>query len=604
MPSSSSRLVSWLRRSTERKGSPVGEKPATPPTSEPSRPATPRTVRLGLDFGTTTTLVAARVDDNSPVLLRLEDGQDAMPSYYWRSPTGEEAIGARAQNLPGPIHSIKLGLAANEPVEGMDGLLPSDVARRIVLEALRRALVQLQRQGLVPPEAERLEVATNVGCSAAWDLRTRTLMRDIAADAGLRVAMANVIEEPIAAALAVILTGAFGGGRLLLVDIGGGTLDTCVLEATPGTNRFRIYASGGRADLGGDRYTDVVAKILEDRLVGRRSPGSRPLTTAEKTRLWMVAEEAKRSLSSLMEVRVQLPGTEGPDGLVTVTREAFERAASGLVLKSMAAVTDTYRIARLVLGRGPQDMPGTPFLNLNPIRKISDLHLDDDGEDHIDHVVLVGGASQMPMIRREFVRIFTARLEDPSVYGLEPLDAVALGLAQHEALEALDFGYPNWAIAVEVTATPGHEPATIDLYSPFAPIFKLRMQGSTTVYAATAPLPAGARALRVVFRRVSPGEGVAWHEVLVPQGSTAVQLRLTLLGDIEVAAATTSGRVDLYPELPVAPWKTGSATHPDWLPTPVRPAVDTVCEHGKGPAMCGFLACRNHVFGGSWDDSN
>ena len=600
MPSFWSRLGSWLRRTTEGRpqaaepvpehtpttggrsrsadASAAGRRAAVPetPRPRPTASATPvarqeRVVRLGLDFGTTTTLIAVRVDEQAPRLVQLEAATDWMPSYYWQDGDGTEEFGARAENLPAPVHSIKLRLPHDEATPRTYGLSPSRISLKIIEETLRRALVQLKRERLIPAQADRLEVATNVGCSAAWDLTTRARLRDIAGIAGLTVTMANVIEEPIAAAVAVLLTGAFNGGRLLLVDIGGGTLDACVLKAEPNTSKFTIYASNGRADLGGDRYTDLIADRLRERLAEAlsRPVDELDLDPANETRLWQIAEQAKRDLSTRPMVRVRLPDVgDVPGELVPVEREWFEKAARELVLRSVAAVNDAYRIARLVLDRGtdPDDQPGTPYLSTSPLVSISSLHLREDGLQHLDHVVLVGGASQMPMIRREFESIFGNRLEDPALYGLDPLAAVAFGLAQHQALESLDFGYPNWAIGAAVTSSQGV--ATVELYTPFGPIFKLRTSNSEMLYSMEAPVPPGASSCQLEFRRVAPGQGVAWREVPLPPGTNALRLDLSLLGDISLMACVGAERHRLYEDRDEAPWKDGTAKHPDWLPKP------------------------------------
>ena len=574
MPSFSSRLGSWLQRKTD--GASATEPPDhSAPSSPAAAPEIPKTerarnVRLGLDFGTTTTLVAVRVDSQEPRLVPLETATDWLSSYYWRGDDGLEEFGARAENRAAPVHSIKLDLPIDLATTRTYGMRPSEISLRIIEEALRRALVQLKRDRLIPDRAERLEVATNVGCSAAWDLTTRARLRDIACDAGLEVSMANLIEEPVAAALAVSATGAFGGGRLLLVDMGGGTLDTCVLKRDPDSGRFTIFASNGRADLGGDRYTELIVEFLRERVAAASGqPVDRlELSTADEVRLWQVAEQAKRDLSTRTAVRVQLPGmAEDAGDAVTMERPWFERASAQLIAKSLAAVNDAYRLARLVLDR-TDDLAGTPYLSLTPLVSIGSVHLKGDGLEHLDHVVLVGGASQMPLIRRKFTEIFGVLLEDPTVFGLDPVSAVAIGLARHEPLESLDFGYPNWAVSLEVVSPDGM--STIDLYTPFSPVFKLRMAHSEVVYQAVAPLPPGTTSCRLLFRRVSPGEGVAWREVRLPAGADRVQLELSLLGDFDLTALAGDVRTQLYPDHPAAPWKQGSASHPDWLPKPVR----------------------------------
>ena len=552
---------------------PAATAPATKPPPAPESAPAPtraRTVRIGLDFGTTTTLVAVRVDDQEPRLVPLERSTDWMPSYYWRGEDGTEQIGAVAENLPGPVHSIKLGLPADEASPRTYGMAPSKIALRIVEEALGRTLKRLKSDRLLPDEAQRLEVAANVGCSAAWDLTTRARLRDIAAKAGLKVNLASLIEEPVAAAFAVLLTGAYAGGRVLIVDIGGGTLDACVLRAEPGTNRFTIFASGGRIDLGGDRYTDLIADRMRAELAGAAGipVAELHLSVADDTRLWQEAERLKRDLSTRPSSRTQLPDVPGTTGIVaTIEREWFERASRSLVMKSVAAVNDVYREARLVLDRGdhPEDLPGTVYLRQNPVLKLGQLHLEDDGVEHIDTVILVGGASQMPMIQREFQRIFGSRMEDPSRYGLDPVEAIVMGLARHAALESLDYGYPNWEVSAELTGPSGQ--SVVEFYDPYAPVMEL---GLTTraVYRSERPISPGTQTCRLVLRRVAPGEGARWPGVDVPRGTTGLCLELSLLGDIRLSAVGDRLVKNLYPERPAAPWKNVEAKHPAWIVKP------------------------------------
>ena len=144
--------------------------------------------------------------------------------------------------------------------------------------------------------------------------------------------MANLVEEPIAAALVSRVDWRIRWGQVLLVDMGGGTLDVCVLKAQPGVNRFTIYASNGRADLGGDRYTDLIFEHLLDRLaeLARAAGGPAATDHARRTRLWQVAEPAKRDLVEPSEVRVRLPDAGGVAGAtVTVERTWFEKHLLG-----------------------------------------------------------------------------------------------------------------------------------------------------------------------------------------------------------------------------------------------------------------------------------
>jgi molecular chaperone DnaK (HSP70) len=524
---------------------------------------------MGLDFGTTTTLVAVRVDNEEPRLIPLGARTEWMPSYYWRREDGFELVGEEASNARG-LHSVKLRLRDDRAADDTFGALPSEITLKIIEEALGRALRSLRAERLVPADAVLLEVAANVGCSAGWNLETRTLLRNIAQDAGLNVNMANLIEEPVAAAFAVLATGASGSGRVLVIDAGGGTLDACVLRVEGAHERFRLFASGGRDDLGGDRYTAKIVERLHSALAESLGEDVDALTLDRPTAelIWQLAEAAKLQLSTRPIALVTLPAMRGAETVtVSLDRAWFEQETRQLIRNSVAAVQDVYRVSRMVLDRGMTagDQPGTVYLQTIPeVRKVHELTLRNDALQHLDAVYLVGGASQMPALRKAFSAIFGELLVDPSVYGLAPETAIALGLARHRDIDALDFGYPNWAIEAAFTTPDG--PVTRPLYDPFAPLFELGFN-TTFLYHARTTVPAGSTSIQIRFRRVSPGEGVQWPVVSLPVGSAELELELSLLGDVRIRARNGTGLVeDLYRTRPAAPWKDGVATHPGWLP--------------------------------------
>ncbi len=430
---------------------------------------------LGMDFGTSTTLVAIRSGAGEPRVLRLEGSSAAMPSYIARV-DGKLVFGQAAVNAGVNAHSIKLLLRKNEPIAALDGMLPTDAAFELIAEALRRALEGLKRERRLPQDVERLEVASNVGCTPAFDLADRTVLRDICNAAGLQVKLVDLVEEPIAAAFEVSRTGAVPDGTTMVIDIGGGTLDVAILDVAGDGTRFVTYATAG-APLAGDRFTQVImdrllSEISQRRGIERTMLG---LSRQSETALWTRAEEAKLALSDRVSHRVALPDGDGELGL---ERDWFEVATHRLGLEIVQFVTGVYRQARLTLGRGGEGdrAPGTSVLrygdNGEVLSKLSTLQLESDGIEHLDLVYLIGGGSRIPALRLAFTRIFGDRLFDLEVVGLDTVESVVLGLARHQSLGRIELRYPNWGVRAHLRCADGRAVMAY-MYEPWAPVYKL-----------------------------------------------------------------------------------------------------------------------------------
>ena len=260
------------------------------PSSRPAADITADTplpeMKLGLDFGTSTTLVAVTIGSQEPRLLPLEGGRPEMPSYLARE-NGQLVFGQAAINTGLSVHSVKLALRSAEPIRDLGDMRPEDAAFELIREALSRALEQLKREGRLPPAVDRLTLTTNVGCTPAFNLEQRVRLRDVCRRAGLEVRIANLVEEPVAAAFEVAHTGAVQDGATMVIDIGGGTLDVSVLEVLEHGTRFVLHASGGH-ELGGDKFTDLIVARLREELAARRgtSPEELTLTPREKSAIW------------------------------------------------------------------------------------------------------------------------------------------------------------------------------------------------------------------------------------------------------------------------------------------------------------------------------
>lgn len=541
----------------------TAQEPALPrPSSSPRKPRKVRDIRIGLDFGTSTTLVAAKIGDQAPRVLRLESTGDEMPSYL--ALNGDDVlIGQAAVNAAANVHSVKLALRDNEPIADLDGMKPDQAALELIAGGLARALDQLKRQRRLPLETERLTVASNVGCTPAFTLEQRVRLRDVCRVAGLKVDMVNLVEEPVAAAFFASREGGARDGRTMIIDAGGGTLDVSILEVHDDATRFVLHASGGH-ELGGDEFTRVIEDHLREKLAQSRGvePDALDLNRQERTALWNGAEEAKIALSFRRRHRVPLPGT---DEVVEVTSEWFQKQSRDLVLRIVAFVSEIYRRSRYTLDRslGETDQrPGTDvFRNkAGHIKYVRNLRLEDDGLEHLDVVYFVGGASRMPLLRDRMAEIFGSKLIDLDLIGLDPVQAIVLGLAMHQPLDRVELRNPNWAVNLVIGDGHGAKQQLVPVYEPYAPLMKVGPMAQSPYHVATVRLPRKASTAWLEFQSVLGKKSERWSAVKLPSTAEEVKITITLFGD--VAMWVGSERVYVDERSPFAA-RDGSV---DWLP--------------------------------------
>ncbi len=517
-------------------------------------------LRLGVDFGTSTIQVATYIEGQDPQLIQLEDLTDEMPSYVAFDRDGTPRVGLAARNTVPNFHSIKPLLEADDPIDGVGH--PTKLAFLILEDVVRRTLAQLRLRRLLPDAVDRLEVATNLGCTPAFSLDTRVRLRDVARRAGLRVDLVSLIEEPVAAAYEIMLSGLVSNGVVIVIDMGGGTLDTAVVRVSRGGRAFELFASGGSVNAG-DRFTEVIAEELLAR-AAELVPNA-VLTNADRTLAWDRAEAAKQSLSVRPTAVVALGGIGGLETETTqITREWLERETRGLRVRVEADVATVYRIARLVLNRGGQFDPNPGTIDFDEpakgkVRRLTEVGLRDDAQQHVDHVVLVGGATHMPQIQSLFRSIFPGKLIEPELGGIDRSSIVALGLARPKPAGMVSLNYPSWGVSAIFGTSSGQ--IEVPMYEPFAPAFTI-LNGRTSTYRHGAPVPQDAISVALAFRSVD-GEGVRWPDVPI-KGHPEVALELDLFGQIEF----TLDGAPLYDDFELrAPWSPAEASAlPSWLP--------------------------------------
>lgn len=368
--------------------------------SEPGESPAPhqRKLAVGIDLGTTNSLVAAVRSSVAEVLTDAQ-GQALLPSAVRYFPdgkvtTGREPLGQQAQDPHNTVVSVKRFMgrslaeaqAMRAPYEFVDA--PGMVRIRTVQGDLSPVEVSAQILAVLRQRAEDVLGDDLVGAvitvPAYFDDAQRQATRDAARLAGLNVL--RLLNEPTAAAIAYGLDHA-AEGVYAVYDLGGGTFDISILRLTQGV--FEVIATGGDTALGGDDFDSLIA----DRALAGLAAGGE-LTPSDRRGLLMAARAAREALSDADEARVQLALSDGRKLDAALTRAEFETLARPLIERTLDCARRALRDAALA----PADVRG---------------------------VVMVGGATRMPVVRAAVGQLFgTTPLTD-----LDPDQVVALGAA-------------------------------------------------------------------------------------------------------------------------------------------------------------------------------
>ncbi|HET6792234.1 MAG TPA: molecular chaperone DnaK [Actinomycetota bacterium] len=346
---------------------------------------------VGVDLGTTNSVVAV-LEGGEPVVVPNAEGSRTTPSVVGFSKTGEILVGevAKRQAITNPdrtIRSVKRHMGAKDWSVDVDGKgwTPQEISAQILNKLKRDA------------EAYLGDTVTQavITVPAYFDDAQRQATKEAGQIAGLEVL--RIINEPTAAALAYGLDKQQTEQTILVFDLGGGTFDVSLLEIGEGV--VEVKATHGDTQLGGDDWDQRVIDWLADRFKGNYSIDLSKDRMAMQ-RLKEAAEKAKIELSQVNETTINLPfisaGADGPLHLEEkLTRTEFERMTADLVDRC----------------KGPFD------------QAIADWGKDADA---IDHVILVGGSTRMPMIQ-DLVKDLTGG-KDPHK-GVNPDEVVAVGAA-------------------------------------------------------------------------------------------------------------------------------------------------------------------------------
>src|SRR5918999_1031904 len=341
---------------------------------------------VGIDLGTTNSVVAV-LEGGEPTVIPNAEGARTTPSVVGFSKTGEILVGevAKRQAITNPdrtIRSIKreMGTDWGQEIDGKKWTA-QEISAQILSKLKRDAEAYLG-------DAVNQAVIT---VPAYFDDAQRQATKEAGQIAGLEVL--RIINEPTAASLAYGLDKGEHDQTILVFDLGGGTFDVSLLEIGDGV--FEVKATAGDNHLGGDDWDQKVIDWLVKRFKDHHNVDLSNDKMALQ-RLKEAAEKAKIELSQVAETTINLPFLSSYEGAPVhleekLTRAEFERMSADLV----EACKGPFRQAVKDWGKDPSA---------------------------IDHVILVGGSTRMPMIQ-ELVRQLTGG-EDPHK-GVNPDEVVA-----------------------------------------------------------------------------------------------------------------------------------------------------------------------------------
>jgi len=369
---------------------------------------------VGIDLGTSNSVAAVIDDDGAPRILTTDEGATMLPSLVWFSPDGA-VVGERArEGLDGSpeatIFGAKrlLGRRYDHPeVRRLARLLPYELAEApngdtwIALpgghlvtpeEVCALILRELRRMA----EAHFGEPVTRavVTIPAWYDAAQRQATKDAAQIAGLTVL--RLLSEPTAAALG---HGAHRGTnrKYLVCDLGGGTFDVAAVDVMNGV--FEVLATTGDAFLGGD---DIDRAVVENLVRDVRSARGMDISGEPEAieRLRTAAQRAKHELSAAVTAKIHIP--------------ELVRLPSGKPLEYSKS-----------LRRDELELWSAPLMRRleAPVREA--LRRADRTREELEDILLVGGMTRMPAVRRELARIVG---REPRVLE-NPEEVVAVGAA-------------------------------------------------------------------------------------------------------------------------------------------------------------------------------
>ena len=359
-----------------------------------------REIIIGIDLGTTNSVVAYREADGTVKVIPNPEGKNTTPSVVAFKASGEEIVGDAAKRQlvtnPDTVASIKRLMGTNEKVHincVNKDFTPQEISAKIL------AYMKKYAEDFLGQPVHKAVITV----PAYFNDAQRQATKDAGAIAGLEVV--RIINEPTASALAYGMDKE-KNEKVVVYDLGGGTFAVSILDIGDGT--FEVVATSGDNKLGGDDWDEAVKNWIANEIKSQHGVD----VTGDKMamqRLRDAAEKAKIELSAQLSTSITLPflamTANGPLNFETnLTRAKFQDLTRTLMNRTERPVQASMSDARL----NPND---------------------------INEVILVGGSTRMPAVIDVVKRLFNGKEPNKSV---NPDEAVAIGAAIQGAILAGD----------------------------------------------------------------------------------------------------------------------------------------------------------------------
>ncbi|WP_348549655.1 Fe-S protein assembly chaperone HscA [Psychrobacter sp. KFRI-CH2-11] len=395
--------------------------------AEPNQSAQPHQHRfgLGIDLGTTRSLVAVVRSGKSQVLEAGADNDTLLPSVVYYPSTGKPMVGydALAHLADDPKNTIvsakrfmgrsQADIKFSHPYElsGNADDMPAFVTAQgkvSPVEVSARILAALEQRAASALPADSIEGAV-ITVPAYFDEAQRQATKDAAQAAGINVL--RLLNEPTAAAVAYGLDKPNQDNtqsHYLIYDLGGGTFDVSILKLTDGV--FEVLATGGNSALGGDD----IDRLLTNWLIKQLGIDPKDVSRHDKSILAQQAKAYKQALTDAEQVAIDIT-VNGHSYQGTLHRDDLLTIAEPVNRRTLSVCEQVLRDAKLSI-------------------------------DDLDEVILVGGSTRMPAVQQVVTTFFGKQ----PLCRLNPDEVVALGAAQ-TAHQLVNGDSDNTLLLLDVT---------------------------------------------------------------------------------------------------------------------------------------------------------